>query len=328
MEQINWNETIEVEPELNCVYKHEHKERIREIIMSFLNKDSNVLILESPFCLMLNKLLEKGITKISIPNNEEYADFPKEYSKYVIPLSLGNYCGNCEFEKKFDLVWADFCGNWRNHKEELIPIFERELLNNNSTLIISVSMRDYGKNDLVKEVMFQLNDLSVYSGYNLRLLNETGFSGNGTYTLFIKCDYANVPRCPKCSSAKTIKHGNRYSKFEIIQRYGCKLCDYKFSIDINRLRIPKNVRLFIYNQLKKGEKSTRGIAKDVEKQFNIKISHISICRMFKDTKRYFGKEVVKKKTFAKIKVKPFKRRLYGKEIQHPETIIEREILSI
>lgn len=321
------NNINELKEEKN-VYDHEHKERVRNIILSFLNKDSNILILESPFCSMLKKLLEAGINKITIPNHEEYMSFPKEYSKYVIPFSLGKYCGNCEIKNKFDLIWADFCGTWNTCKEELIPIFERELLNKNSTLIITLSMHDSGKNDLVKDVMNQLNELSKYEGYNLRLLNETGFSGNGTYTLFIKCDYATCPRCPKCSSAKTIKRGQRFSKFEVIQRYECKICDYKFSIDANRLRIPKNIRFFIYNKLKEGKQSSREISKEVNNKFNVKVSYVSIIRMFRDTKRYFGKEVKKRKVYTKIKIKSFERILNGKKVQHPETIINKEIIAI
>lgn len=137
------------------------------------------------------------------------------------------------------------------------------------------------------------------------------------------------PKCPKCfSSMNIIKRGYRFGKFDLKQRYECKDCEYRFVINPNRLRIPENARRFIFNKLKAGEMSTREISKEIKNRFGIKISHVSISRMFRDTKRYFGKDVKKGKKKIKKTLKSFSRELNGKVINHPETKFEREILVI
>jgi len=187
-------------------------------------------------------------------------------------------------------------------------------------------MRDSGKNDIVKEIMTYLEEISKYSGYVFRLLNDTGFSGNGTYSIFLKVDYAKCRRCPKCSSAKITQHGNRYTKFEVKQRLTCHTCGYRFSIDANRLRIPKNVRDWVASQ--KNQKSSRELQKEILEYFNIKVSHISILRMYKDTKRYFGKNKKIKKVRVKKKIEPFKRVMNGKTINQRGYFCEKEIDTI
>jgi hypothetical protein len=328
--ELNWNEMEEIKPseEDNCIYDYGDKERIRDIILNFTNKESKVVLLESPYCIMLKKLLEKGIKDIQIPNHIEEKDFPEEYKKYVFPFSLGTFLGNFEFDRKIDVVWADFCGNWNTCREQIIPLFHRELLSDNSLLAISCSFRSTGKNDLLKDVLNYLENVTEYSGYNISILNETSFSGHGMYTIFIKINYANKPRCPKCFSSKVIKRGNRYAKFDLKQRFECKMCEYRFIIDANRLRIPENVRKFVFNKLKEGEKSTREISKEIENKFGIKISHVAIVRMFRDSRRYFGKDAKKSKKKVKKRLKAFSRKINGKNVQHPETKFEREILVI
>lgn len=312
----------------DCLYVYENKERIRDIILGFVKPENKVVFLESPYCIMLKKLLDKGVKDIQIPNHIEGNDFPEEYQRYVYPFSLADFCGNFVFDKKINLVWADFCGNWNSCKEEVIPLFNRELLADDSLLVISCSFRSTGKNDLLKDVLNYLEKATEYSGYTLKLLNETSFSGHGMYTIFIKVGYADKPRCTKCFSSKVIKRGYRYAKFDLKQRYECKLCDYRFIIDANRLRIPEQIRKFIYNRLKEGEKSTREISKEIQEKFNIKISNVSISRMLRDTKRYFGKEAKKVKKKVKKRLKGFTRNLNGKNITHPESKFDREILSL
>lgn len=319
----------EIKPEkVNSVYEHEKKEKIREIIINLLDKKSNIVMLESPYCIMLKKLLKKGFNKIKIPNNEEYYDFPEEYKRYVYPFSLGNFLGDFKFEEKIDLVWADFCGNWNNYKEEIVPLFHRELFNDNSTLIITTSMRDIGKNDLVKDVITYLENVTEYSGYIIKLMNETAFSGNGTYTVFLKINYANKPRCPKCSSSYVIKRGTRYNKFAIIQRYGCKLCDYKFSIDANRLRTPPHIRQFIYKEYKKEPISSRDLSKKIMDTYGYKLSHTSVLRVIKDAKKYLGKNVKVTKKTRITKRKGFSRKTKKGYSKYAPHTYQRKVVGI
>ena len=328
--ELNWNKMQEIKPneEENCIYDYEDKERIRDIILGFIKEKDSVVLLESPYCIMLKKLLDMGIIDIKIPNHEEGKNFPEEYKKYVYPFSLGTFLGNYEFKKKINLVWADFCGNWNTCREQIIPLFHRELLSDNSLLAISCSFRSTGKNDLLKDVLNYLENVTEYSGYNISILNETSFSGHGMYTIFIRINYANKPRCPKCFSSKVIKRGNRYAKFDLKQRYECKMCEYRFILDPNRLRIPEQIRKFIYNKLKEGEKSTREISKEVEEKFGTKISHVSVVRMFRDSKRYFGKKVTKGKKLRSKKVKGFKRIMNGKEINQSGYEVQKEVITL
>ncbi len=329
MEEKEFEELKEINPEeVKSVYEHEKKEKIRDIIVNLVNKKSNIVMLESPACIILKKLLKEGIKNIQIPNNEEYDAFPEEYKKYVYPFNLGNFLGNFNFKKKIDLVWADFCGNWNNYKEEIVPLFHKEILNNNSTLIITTSMRDTGKNDLVKEVITYLENVTEYSGYILKLMNETAFSGNGTYTVFLKIDYADKPRCPKCFSSYVIKRGTRYNKFAIIQRYGCKLCDYKFSIDADRLKTPPYIRQFIYKEYKKEPISSRDLSKKIMDTYGYKLSYTSVLRVIKDAKKYLGKNVEVTKKTRITKRKGFSRKTKGGYSKYAPHTYKREVIGI
>ena len=336
MKEKGLKELEEIKPKsVNSIYEHEKKEKIREILINLVNKKSNIIVLESPACIVLKKLLEKGFKNIKIPNNEEYDAFPEEYKKYVYPFNLGNFLGNFNFEEKIDLVWADFCGTWGSYKEEIVPLFHKELLNNNSTLInnnstliITTSMRDVGKNDLVKEVITYLENVTEYSGYVIRLMNETAFSGNGTYTVFLKINYADKPRCPKCFSSYVIKRGTRYNKFAIIQRYGCKLCDYKFSIDADRLKTPPYIRQLIYKEYKKEPISSRDLSKKIMDTYGYKLCHTSVLRVIKDAKKYLGKNVEITKKTRITKRKGFSRKTKKGYSKYAPHTYKREVVGI
>jgi len=141
----------------NNLYENIEKQKIRDCIFSLLkDKEEEIVILESPKCLMLKQLLEKGYKNIKIPNNEEY-HLINEFKEYFVPFSLGSFLGNFNLEKKIGLVWADFCGTWESHKEEIVPLFHRELLKDNSLLVSSCSLRTYdGRNDFISSLITYL----------------------------------------------------------------------------------------------------------------------------------------------------------------------------
>ncbi len=323
----NLKEFEDIKPEENkCTYNHKDKEIIRKSILSMLKPDCNIVLLESPYCIMLKKLIKKGFTKIKIPNNEEFEDFTEEYKNYVYPFNLGSFLGNFNFEEKLDLVWADFCSTWESTKEQLIPLFERELFNDNSTLIITNSLRA-SKNNYVSEVLLYLNKISEYSGYTINIMGDTSTCGNGMFSIFLKINYSNKPRCPKCFSSNVKKRGFRYTKFEVTQRHQCKLCDFRFSIDANRLHTPKNIRKFIYNKLKE-EKSSRQISREIKEKFDVYVSHNTVLRCLKDSERYLGKKITPKKVKKKIWIKPHKINTNGNIKNKEGYFVKKEILTI
>ena len=94
------------------------------------------------------------------------------------------------------------------------------------------------------------------------------------------------------------------------------------------MRVPTIVRQFILRQYEEGNKSTREVSKNVLNTFGMGVSNVSISRMFKDGKRYFGKELQVEKTNSKRDVKEFTRNLFGKEVTHKPFKFNRKILTI
>lgn len=92
--------------------------------------------------------------------------------------------------------------------------------------------------------------------------------------------------CPKCSNNHCIKRGNRYNLYRgKVQRYSCKKCSNRFSVDATRMRYPDEVIGFSLKLLENGF-SSREITKKIIKKYGLIVTHQSIFRWAEKFDRY------------------------------------------
>ena len=83
--------------------------------------------------------------------------------------------------------------------------------------------------------------------------------------------------CPKCSSYQVIRNGKRKSRYKTKQRYKCKSCNYKFTLNPSKNRYPSDIRNFVI----KSKLSLRKTRDEVNKRFNINMSHVTVLSIKK-----------------------------------------------
>ncbi len=88
-------------------------------------------------------------------------------------------------------------------------------------------------------------------------------------------------KCPYCLSIVSIRHGKRYTKKGIIQRYECLACHRKFMIreDSFRMRHDSKIINKAVELYEKGY-STR----EITNKLNENISHVTVSRWIRDFK--------------------------------------------
>ena len=92
--------------------------------------------------------------------------------------------------------------------------------------------------------------------------------------------------CPKCDSINCIKQGKRKTILRgEIQRYGCKKCNHRFSVNANRQRLPEDVIAFGLSLFDKG-KSSYQIIRLIKKKFKIQVSSQTLFRWAKKFEGY------------------------------------------
>jgi len=108
--------------------------------------------------------------------------------------------------------------------------------------------------------------------------------------------------CPKCKGHdNVVKKGKRKTKYNIIQRYWCNRCKYRFTIEseFNKAKFDPTVIKQVVSLWGLGL-STRQISNHFQTALGIKITHVTVLRWIK--KFYMSKDFdkfEKAKEFAK-----------------------------
>ncbi len=130
----------------------EDKTDIREKIISKIQDEDNVLLLESPDLLALKEIEKQNKTpkKIFIPNHIQFKELKKSLEKYntklnieLINTSALQYLADSE--EKFDFMWLDYCGAFSYYMKDLDVLFAKKL--NNVKLILTYNLFDPAKDD-------------------------------------------------------------------------------------------------------------------------------------------------------------------------------------
>ncbi len=86
----------------------------------------------------------------------------------------------------------------------------------------------------------------------------------------------NITTCPQCHSDKIVKHGIRHNKNYDLQRYSCKVCSKRFSVNLGfeKMRVSPKVITSALQLYFSGE-SLRGVQKFIRLQ-GVEVSHQTI----------------------------------------------------
>jgi putative transposase len=100
--------------------------------------------------------------------------------------------------------------------------------------------------------------------------------------------------CPRCNSIRIVKHGFRHNKGKEIQRYRCKDCKFKFTLNggFEKMKNDSKIVTLSLDLYFKGI-SLRKITDHINQFYGVKISHISIYKWIRKYTKIIGKHVDK-----------------------------------
>lgn len=114
-------------------------------------------------------------------------------------------------------------------------------------------------------------------------------------------------RCPKCSSLKTVKNGQRklidYSLYrkatKSIQRYKCRQCGKSFTLrNKSKQRYSRNFKLELTRMHVEERMSYRVISKRIKEKHSIRISKNTICNMVNEIAGYSKGDIKIKQEYS------------------------------
>ena len=89
--------------------------------------------------------------------------------------------------------------------------------------------------------------------------------------------------CPRCGSKEIVKSGKRYSKYNIAQRYGCKICGTTFCESVHgyfKSKYPLYVKQFAIEMYLNGL-SLKRVQDKLQEDLGVEVSQVSIGNWLK-----------------------------------------------
>ncbi len=157
----------------------EDKINIREKIISNINDNDLVLLLESPELSAIKEIEKqnKKPRKIVIPNNKEFKKLAEKLREYKTDLQIELINTTAlqylvDSKEKFDFIWLDYCGAFSYYVKDLDILFAKHL--DQMKLILTYNLFDPAKEDdsyyFTRVIDYVLNKVS---GKNkIRLIND------------------------------------------------------------------------------------------------------------------------------------------------------------
>jgi len=125
---------------------------IREKIISKIQNNDLVLLLESPELSALKEIEKQGIKprKIIIPNNKEFKKLAEALKDYQTDLEIELINTSAlqylvDSKESFDFIWLDYCGAFSYYMKDLDILFAKHL--EKIKLILTYNLFDPAKDD-------------------------------------------------------------------------------------------------------------------------------------------------------------------------------------